>query len=38
MHVNSSKKLWIFKDLYHEESEKSFIKKNDFFHDLSIKK
>ena len=38
MHVNSSKKLWILKDLYYEEGEKSFIKKNDFFHDLSIKK
>ena len=38
MHVNTSKKLSIFKALYYEESEKSLIKKNDFFHDLSIKK
>ena len=38
-HVKSGKKLWIFKDLYNEESEKRFIEKNNFFfHDLSIMK
>ena len=38
-HVKSSKNLWIFKDMYNEESEKRFIEKNDFFfHDLSIMK
>ena len=37
-HVNSSKKLGIFEDLFYEESEKSLINKNDFCHDLSIMK
>ena len=32
-------KLWIFKDLYNEESEKRFIEENEyFFHELAIMK
>ena len=32
-------KLWIFKDLYNEESEKRFIEENEYLiHDLAIMK
>ena len=32
-------KLWIFKDLYNEESEKRFKEENEYlFHDLAIMK